>query len=83
MAKTTGIVRYMCDRCGKTEYLPGGGQSASWYPVSRFDSNSVQSNLLFCQPCYADYQKLAAAVDKEFSAFLKNAGASADKTQEA
>ena len=78
MAKTTGIVRYVCDRCGKTEYLPEGGQSASWYPVSRFDSNSVQSNLLFCQPCYADYQKLAVGVDKEFNAFMKNA--EADKT---
>lgn len=71
MAKTEGITRYVCDRCGKEAYLSKGDPAISdWRDVSRVTADGVQKSVLLCSSCNSDYKSLAAGQDAEYNAFM-------------
>lgn len=75
MAKTTGITRYVCDRCGDTAHLSQGAPEVSdWHDVQRVtvDGNTVQR--LLCRGCYSSYKSLVTSQDAEFNEFMRGDG---------
>lgn len=72
MARTTGITRYECDRCGKAAHLaPGAPEAGDWRDARRYTADGVENARLLCSGCAAAYRKMAEAQDAEFAAFMR------------
>lgn len=71
MLKTTGISRFMCDRCGASEYIKDGDPKAdSWKSASRVTNDGSQIQRFFCAGCSTAYKTLTERQDAEFSEFM-------------
>lgn len=71
MAKTDGITRYVCDRCGKSDYLVGDDpRKSDWRDVSRVTADGVSTSRLLCADCNKSYKSLVATQDAAFNAYM-------------
>ncbi len=71
MAKTDGITRYVCDRCGKIEYLVSDDpRKSDWRDVSRVTADGVDTKRLLCSTCNKEYKSLVATQDAAFNSFM-------------
>lgn len=73
MAKTTGYMQLVCDRCGETAYAADGGPIAQqWRDVAHVGADGSTSTRYLCPDCYAAWRTLAAAQDSAFGDFMAN-----------
>lgn len=77
MARTSGYVRFECDRCAKREYLLDGSvESRNWYDIRRFRAAQTTSGnpetKTLCAGCYAEYVADAQSDDTDFDQWMTN-----------
>lgn len=71
MAKTEGFTRFICDRCGTTEFLAHNNiKDTNWHDVAHFTSEGITVNRLLCNKCFADYKVKASVHDADFNDFM-------------
>lgn len=76
MSKTTGLTKYECDRCMRTETLADISiNNADWHDVTYVRSNSAEDSILLCKDCYKDYtNSFGVAQDQLFDKFMNRVG---------
>lgn len=73
MAKESNYSRYMCDRCGKVEFLkPDTPQTNNWISFTRVTATGASSGYLFDRDCYEQYKTVGSQWDQAFNDFLAN-----------
>ena len=73
MAKTEGIIHYVCDRCAADAYLAANSAaSADWRETKRIDQYGSEVSFLLCKSCTDAYKQLATKQDTEFQQFKRN-----------
>lgn len=74
--KTPNLTRYVCDRCGKTSYLPNDDttspEARTWYAVKRMTGDISQSDCELCETCHTAYTQLLTRQTTEYDAWLKS-----------
>lgn len=70
MARTDNISRYVCDKCGKTEYFEQGRQASGWMEIERYNADRVPVKKMFCAACHEMYKPVAAQADSDFNDFM-------------
>lgn len=85
--KTPHMTQYMCDRCGKTGYLPDSDTTSSdartWYEIQRMTGDATQAVSELCEKCHTDYMALLKRQTAEFDQWLKNQPATSNGTGDA
>lgn len=75
MAKTSGITKCECDRCGAKEYLTETSPTWSdWHTIKRYTGDAVEVSRLLCRDCFTDYKTLMSEQDAGFNDFMKTKG---------
>ncbi len=75
MGKTQGFNKYVCDKCGLTEYAKDGSPSVRlWRNVHHYNIDGVVIDRLLCTDCTQAYRKLALNSDNEFNKFMNSGG---------
>lgn len=77
MARTSGYVRFECDRCDKREYLLDGSVEArNWYDIRRYRSSQATSGdpekKTLCSACYTEYVATVQDQDTDFDQWMTN-----------
>ena len=75
MPRTRNMIRVICDRCGKMEYLQDDNdpKKNSWFDIARYTAmGGAASQYLFCSECNREYQMLLNKQDSEFNDFKAN-----------
>jgi ribosomal protein S27AE len=73
MAKISDFTKYVCDRCGKIEYLPADATTVNrWYQIKRITADTIPQDKLFCASCYQAYQELMVKQDAAYNDFMNN-----------
>ena len=73
MAKTDSYSQFVCDRCGKIEYLASNSPARSdWRELKRVDSSGVDITALICRDCNTKYTEIVVAQDIEYRKFMAN-----------
>lgn len=73
MAKQTGFLRYMCDRCHATAYLQDNDpHKGDWHEITHVTADSTQNTYLLCSSCWLSWRALALTQDTDFSKYMTN-----------
>lgn len=71
MAKTEGISRYICDRCGEEQYMVSDDpRKSEWRDIERITADGVSTRRLLCSECNREYKALVAEQDAAFNTFM-------------
>ncbi len=71
MAKSTGYIQFVCDRCGASTYAVEASPTAqSWKTIERYDASGSKVTRDLCPDCNKLYRNLAQDQDAEFSEFM-------------
>lgn len=68
---------YMCDRCGKEEYVRQNSTN-TWHKINRVNNMGSKVENLLCDTCYSAYVPLVKAQDKAYATFLSNIAVSGE-----
>ena len=77
MARTSGYVRFECDRCRTTAYLAETSVEArNWYEIRRYRSSQATSGdperKTLCSACYTEYVATVQDQDTDFDQWMTN-----------
>lgn len=63
---------YICDRCGKVEFLTDAeARNTKWAVITHITADGVNVSRLLCETCANDYKAVADTADKAFNEFME------------
>lgn len=67
------LIRYTCDRCGKSQIFNDGDPTGTWQDMRRIDAAGQEVSRLLCGDCFKGWKQLQQRHDIEYSQFMTTA----------